>query len=198
MSPGAATGEVLSYNGTSFVPTSVGSGTVTSVATNSTLTGGPITITGTLGINLGNTNTWTASQIHTGGITLSTTGMTTNAFIGPNFTGTATLLPSVTWTNVTYQNSWADFSTTFYGMSYFKDSIGMVHLRGAAHNASSSGAIIFALPAGFRPIKQITFACDNGSGTYQLGNITSVGNVFLPTASTNMFISSEIVFMAEA
>lgn len=35
---------------------------VTSVATNGTLTGGPITTTGTLGINLANANTWTAGQ----------------------------------------------------------------------------------------------------------------------------------------
>lgn len=39
-----------------------GSGTVTSVATNSTLTGGAITTTGTLGINLSNANTWTSKQ----------------------------------------------------------------------------------------------------------------------------------------
>lgn len=39
-----------------------GSGTVTSVATDATLTGGPITTTGTLGINLANSNTWTGAQ----------------------------------------------------------------------------------------------------------------------------------------
>lgn len=39
-----------------------GSGTVTSVATDATLTGGPITTTGTLGINLNNPNTWTNPQ----------------------------------------------------------------------------------------------------------------------------------------
>lgn len=39
-----------------------GSGTVTSVATDATLTGGTITTTGTLGLNLSNSNTWTALQ----------------------------------------------------------------------------------------------------------------------------------------
>lgn len=47
-----------------------GSGTVTSVATDSTLIGGPITVTGTLGINLANANIWTAAQ------TLTLTGTT--------------------------------------------------------------------------------------------------------------------------
>lgn len=39
-----------------------GSGTVTNVATNSSLTGGPITTTGTLGLNLASANTMTAMQ----------------------------------------------------------------------------------------------------------------------------------------
>lgn len=39
-----------------------GSGTVTNVATDATLTGGPITTTGTLGLNLANPNTWTGVQ----------------------------------------------------------------------------------------------------------------------------------------
>lgn len=47
-----------------------GSGTVTSVATNGTLTGGPITTSGTLGINLGNANTWSAMQTFSAGITV--------------------------------------------------------------------------------------------------------------------------------
>jgi len=45
--------------------TASGTGTVTSVATDSTLTGGAITTTGTLGINLANANTWTATQTST-------------------------------------------------------------------------------------------------------------------------------------
>lgn len=49
-----------------------GSGTVTSVATDTTLTGGPITTTGTLGINLTNANTWTGAQtVSTAPLTIS-------------------------------------------------------------------------------------------------------------------------------
>lgn len=49
----------LAYNGTCVA---TGAGTVTSVATDSTLTGGPITTTGTLGLNLANANWWTGLQ----------------------------------------------------------------------------------------------------------------------------------------
>lgn len=44
-----------------------GSGTVTSVATDGTLTGGTITTTGTLGINLSNANIWAAAQTFASG-----------------------------------------------------------------------------------------------------------------------------------
>jgi hypothetical protein len=47
------------YSALGFTP---GMGTVTSVATDSTLTGGPITTSGTIGINLSNSNTWVGVQ----------------------------------------------------------------------------------------------------------------------------------------
>jgi hypothetical protein len=53
-------------NGAGLFSTPIGSGgTVTSVETDSTLTGGPITTTGTLGINLSNPNNWLALQTYT-------------------------------------------------------------------------------------------------------------------------------------
>lgn len=58
-------------NGTTCL-TAGGSGTVTSVATDATLTGGTITTTGTLGINLANANSWTAEQdFNNGGLALN-------------------------------------------------------------------------------------------------------------------------------
>ena len=57
----------------------IGGGTVTSVATNATLTGGPITTTGTLGINLATANAWTAtaSTTFTNAVGIGTTSPTT-------------------------------------------------------------------------------------------------------------------------
>lgn len=57
-----STGNVLTVSGgiPSWAPPAT-SGTVTNVATDATLTGGPITTTGTLGINLATANTWTAA-----------------------------------------------------------------------------------------------------------------------------------------
>lgn len=65
LSSSGSTGLFLTQAGT-YV-SAAGGGTVTSVATDTTLTGGPITATGTLGINLANANTWTAAQTYTAG-----------------------------------------------------------------------------------------------------------------------------------
>lgn len=57
-------GFVLQTDGTGVTSwvANTGTGTVTNVATNASLSGGPITTTGTLSINLANSNAWTASQ----------------------------------------------------------------------------------------------------------------------------------------
>lgn len=66
-----------------------GSGTVTNVATDATLTGGPITTTGTLGIDLTHPNTWTGLQQFNGNA--STTQLTVTGssyFTGATATST--------------------------------------------------------------------------------------------------------------
>lgn len=50
---GATTNQVLQWNGASWAPANVGAGTVTSVATGTGLTGGPISSTGTISIAAG-------------------------------------------------------------------------------------------------------------------------------------------------
>lgn len=57
LSPAGGTG-IVTVNATG----GGGSGTVTSVATDSSLTGGPVTTTGTLGLNLAHSNAFTAKQ----------------------------------------------------------------------------------------------------------------------------------------
>jgi hypothetical protein len=59
-----------------------GGGTVTNVATDATLTGGPITTTGTFGLNLGNSNWWTTRQNFTQASTSQFTATSTVWFTG--------------------------------------------------------------------------------------------------------------------
>lgn len=65
---GATTGQFLKWDGTKWIPAAAGSGngTVTSVASGTGLTGGPITTTGTLSIAAGGVGT---TQLADGGVT---------------------------------------------------------------------------------------------------------------------------------
>lgn len=88
-----------SGNGTWQAPTGGGggSGTVTSVATDSTLSGGTITTTGTLGINLSNPNTWVGIQSFTPTKTLaSSTSLVYDGFSLPATTLTLTGTTAIT------------------------------------------------------------------------------------------------------
>lgn len=81
-----------------------GSGSVTSVATDATLAGGPITTTGTLGINLSNANTWIGNQsFETLGLRIigSSTGHTSIASANSGATNFTLTLPAVTDTVAT-------------------------------------------------------------------------------------------------
>ena len=74
---GASTGQVLKWNGANWTPQADagGSGTVTSIATGTGLTGGPITTTGTIGIAA---NGVTATELRSDAATDANRSVTTN------------------------------------------------------------------------------------------------------------------------
>ena len=81
--------------------------------------------------------------------------------------GTQTLtnktLTQEDWTEVSaFANSWENYDTGhFEPAAYFKDSCGMVHLKGLIKNGGvgfTSAANIFTLPAGYRPPLGALFA----------------------------------------
>lgn len=95
-SSGGGSSTFLRADGAWAVPPGTGgAGTVTQVSTDATLTGGPITSTGTLGLNLGNANVWTGAQTfpNSSGIKIKDTdGSNTLGFAGgSNLTADRTL-----------------------------------------------------------------------------------------------------------
>ena len=80
-----AQGRVTGVTNTAI--TAGGSGTVTSITAGAGLSGGVITSTGTISLNLGNANTWTVAQTFNGGLTA-----TTFSGAGTGLTGTAASL----------------------------------------------------------------------------------------------------------
>ncbi|MCL4559909.1 MAG: hypothetical protein M1281_04735 [Chloroflexi bacterium] len=153
----------------------------------------------------------------TGDVTISNTGVTsiaagavgttelandavTQAKIGAGAVGTteiaagavgaAQLAAAAAWTGVTFENSWSSIPDVA-PVSYYKDLLGIVHLRGVAGHSTASADPIFTLPAGYRPeydMDIVSTTYDQGGGVYNsnLILISDAGvvklNVAYPTA----------------
>jgi hypothetical protein len=94
----------------------------------------------------------------------SVEGHTGNAFFKGNLTvaGTATTLRQENWYDVnSFFTGWKSFGGSHPAAGYFKDSFGVVHLRGLVVAAAGATKQIFILPLdyrpGFRPVHMVLF-----------------------------------------
>ena len=87
-------------------------------------------------------------------------------------------VPTATaWTTATLLNSWVTYGATHNTAGYMKDANGFVHLQGAIKNGTTtSGTSLFALPSGYRPAKNCSFAVD-ANNAYGGIEVESGGNV---------------------
>jgi hypothetical protein len=81
--PAGSTTTFLRNDGTWATPSGSGSGTVTTVGTGTGLTGGPITTTGTISIDLSSVNTWTGKQTFNGEFQTNTVGTVSGVGLSP-------------------------------------------------------------------------------------------------------------------
>ena len=116
--------------------------------------------------------------------------------------GGPTILQQEPWTDVTFQNSWVNYGGSYAPTGFFKDSNGVVHLRGLTMNGTVN-ACIFTLPAGYRPgyraiFNQRYYLTNIGEGAIRVdiqntGCVSSVG-----ATSAIAWLSLEgITFLAE-
>jgi hypothetical protein len=80
------------------------------------------------------------------------------------------------WNNVSYVNSWTTFNASFEDAQYMKDTLGFVHVRGIVKDGTS-GTTVFTLPAGYRPLKEITAPAITIAGIVGFTYIFSNGDV---------------------
>jgi hypothetical protein len=66
------------------------------------------------------------------------------------------------------QNSWVNHGTTYDDAAYMKDALGFVVIRGLVKDGSAPGAVIFTLPAGYRPLRAYDCASFDNGGLAQL------------------------------
>lgn len=116
----------------------------------------------------------------------------------------AAAIPTNTaWITPTYNSGWGDYGAGWGGARYIKMPDGTVRFKGLIKNVSggtsSTGATMFTLPAGYRPLETLRFVVNTSAGTVQLDiNITGtvVLNVALP--NTEWASISTVNFIAEA
>ena len=95
------------------------------------------------------------------------------------------------WTTPTLLNGWTNDSVNgFVGIRYMKDTLGFVHIEGGVNNPTSTGAVIFSLPAGYRKTAALI-----ATASPTPVRINSNGDVF-PLSSTNQ-LRIYLVFKAD-
>lgn len=100
------------------------------------------------------------------------------------------------WQMPTLIDSWVAFGAPYPAPQYFKDSIGMVHLRGAIKNGTI-GSSAATLPAGYRPGYNCSFSVPSNVGAGII--VVQTDGSLVPIAGSNSsFLLDGASFRAEA
>ena len=116
-----------------------------------------------------------------------------------NKTLTEPVITPESWTSVTFQNSWSNYSGasgTYNSTQYYKTPDGLVHIKGLVTGGSSASAVIFTLPVGYRPAQRCIYTGYSAAGVCRI-DITDTGTVFVNTGGSTSFTSLDgIIFRA--
>jgi hypothetical protein len=116
--------------------------------------------------------------------------------------GGITKLQQEEWQTPTFQNNWVNYENTYALAGYFKDSLGIVHLRGLVRSGTNNSTI-FTLPFGYRPVnRELHAAATYGkinnvdSSTFARVDILADGQVVVVTGSSGWLSLDGITFRA--
>lgn len=99
-------------------------------------------------------------------------------------------------TVASFNNSWTNYGSPYYEVSYRKDVFNVVQLRGVL-KSGTVGSSAFTLPPGFRPTKTLKLAVVSNDAIGLL-EIASSGAVTPKSPSSNVYVSLDnISFLAE-
>ena len=110
------------------------------------VTNGFCTFKNQSGTNTGAINCSTGNAQFDGTLTVDTAGST---------------IAQEAWNSAVFATNWENYNTSLYQpVQYFKDSMGVVHIRGLAKcsTGTTPGTTIFTLPSGYRPNETEIFA----------------------------------------
>jgi hypothetical protein len=92
-----------------------------------------------------------------------------------------------------FQGTWVNYGATFDTAAFYKDVLGIVHLKGNIKDGTM-GALAFVLPDGYKPARDLRFAVESNNAHGSL-IIQSDGDVF-PNAGSTAIFSLEVSFRA--
>lgn len=99
-----------------------------------------------------------------------------------------------TWIAPTLINSWVNFGGVTNPAGYYKDSAGIVRLRGSI-KSGTIGTVAFTLPVGYRPAFQELYAV-NSNNAFGAASISANGDVTAQTGTNVVFSIDGITFRA--
>lgn len=109
--------------------------------------------------------------------------------------GGETTLEQEGWIAPSLLNSWVDYGAGFNPSGYFKDSNGIVHLRGMV-KSGSTGTVIFNLPAEYRPPYHEVHSTTTFGSSSGRCDILPNGDVKMVAGSSSYFSLDGITFRA--
>jgi hypothetical protein len=99
------------------------------------------------------------------------------------------------WQTPTLENKWVRYSDQYNPAGYYKDSTGIVHLRGLVKNGAI-GQSIFTLPAGYRPGYRELQAVQTNSNTIGRLDVLADGKVLATSGNATWFSIDGVTFRA--
>lgn len=127
----------------------------------------------------------------------NTTQIATTSFVATGFASKT--LPA--WTAPELQNGWVNNGGSYATAGYYKDDLGIVHIKGLIKSGSTAAeSTIFNLPIGYRPNQERLFRAiaNNGSNDVLARvNIDGSGNVKFETGANSWLSLDGICFRAE-
>ena len=105
---------------------------------------------------------------------------------------------SEAWIVPTLLNGWVNFGGTISTAAYYKDPLGIVHLKGTI-KSGTMGAAAFTLPVGYRPAEDSLYGASTSTASSAAGRVDVLanGNV-IPQAGLNALIGMDSVLFRAA
>lgn len=128
---------------------------------------------------------------------ISNNGLEVNGTVkvNGNLQANSISIPQEDWIPPPLLNGWTNYANTFNTAGYFKDSFGIVHLKGLVRNGPANQPI-FTLPNGYRPVQRELHAVSTNPNTIGRIDILTNGDIIMISGNNEWISLDGITFRA--